>query len=176
MSGGVSASTVAMGMSAATTGFSAVSSSARGKQEQQYYNYQADGADLDAEQARQLAAVEAKKIRQAGRSVSKSATAALAASNVDLTQGSALRIPQEIERDAEEDAQMALLTGKYRGQRMNEQAASLRAAGKNARSAGNAAAFGSLLSFGAQGVKQGWLKSSAATSDPIYTFGTSEGE
>jgi hypothetical protein len=156
MSGGISASGLAM---AGAAGFSAISSSARGRQEQDYYNNQAAGAAVDAETARQAAAVEAKKIRQAGRGVSKSATAALAASGVDVTQGTALDIPMSIDANAEEDAQMALLSGKYRGQRLNEQANNLRAAGENAKSAGNAAAVGSLFSSaGSLATKQGWIK------------------
>lgn len=159
MSGGMSASTMAM----ISVGTQVVGSIQKGRQEKAYYDQQAAGAEVDAETARQLAAVEAVKIRKAGRKEAKTAVSNLAASGVDLTQGTALKIPQEIERATEEDAQMALLSGKYRAVRQIENAENLRAAGSNAQSSSMMSAAGSLMSFAGTASKNGWFSSAKGT-------------
>jgi hypothetical protein len=147
--------TGAMGL--AGMGAQAVGALAKGRQEQQQYDYQSGVADIDASTARQIAAIEAAKTRKAGRSARSTAVSEFAAGGADLTQGAAAKVAQRITRDAEEDAQMALLTGKYKSQRLESQADVYDVAGDNAMRAGIADTATSLLSTGAYAKKKGWI-------------------
>lgn len=127
----------------------------RGRQEQAMYDYQARQAEADARVERELGEVRAAKIRKAGSRQQAEAVAALAASGVDVNSGTALKIQQQITRDAAEDAQTALLSGNYRGARLESEAGAMRTAGRNARTASFGTAASSLMA-GASRIKGGW--------------------
>jgi hypothetical protein len=139
------ASAFATGASA----LSAISSINKGNQAQRMANYQAAQAQADAQVAREVAQVNADKIRRAGKSQQSAARSALAASGVITDVGTPLMIQGEIVSNAENDALTELLTGVRAGQQLDYQASGLRVAGRNAKAQGYAGAAGSLLTMGA---------------------------
>jgi hypothetical protein len=139
----------------AATAFSTINQISQGNQQKQYYDYQAAQAEADAQAARELGEVQAEKMRKAGMSQQSEAKAALAASGVEVTAGTPLKIYQEIDRRAEEDAHQAILAGARQGNRYDSEARLSRMAGKNARSSGYMRA-GSVLASGGLQIAKGW--------------------
>lgn len=138
-----------------STAFSAVSAISQGNQQKKYYDYQAAQAEADAQAARELGEVQAEKIRKAGAGQQSEARAALAASGVEVSAGTPLKIYQEIDRRAEEDAHQAILSGGRQGNRYVSEARFSRMAGENARSSGFMRA-GSVLASGGLQIAKGW--------------------
>lgn len=134
----------------ASAAFSAVTSIQQGRQEQKFANFQAEQANADAQAAREQGQVNAEKIRRAGKYDQAEAVAALAASGVEVTAGTPLRIADEIKKRVEQDAFAEMLTGSRAGARLDQEAQGFRAAGKNAAARGVKKAFGSVLSAGAE--------------------------
>lgn len=143
-------------MAIASTTFSAVSSIAKGQQEQDFANFQAAQANADAQAERESSQVRAQQIRKAGKYQQAEATAALAASGVEVGAGTPLTIDQQIGRNVQADALNEILNGTRSGARLDQQAAGLRASGKNAAAAGVRNAVGSVLSAGAKYYAPGW--------------------
>lgn len=135
---------------AAATAFSAISSIQQGQQEKKFANFQAEQANADAQAAREQGQVTAEKIRKAGKFQQAEAVAALAASGVEVTAGTPLRIADEIKKRVEQDAFAEMLTGQRQGTRLDQEAQGFRAAGKNAAARGAQRAVGSVLSAGAE--------------------------
>lgn len=153
----------------ASTAMQAFGAISQGNQRKQQADYQAAQAEADAQAAREQAGVDADRLRKAGQRQRSQAIAQLAGSGVDVGSGTALKIDQEITRGAEQDAQTTLLTGGYRADNLNQNAALLRLSGDNAKTAGYMGAAGSLLA-GAGKIKSGWLKSPiAAAYDGTHT-------
>lgn len=138
-----------------TSAFKAAGDLKRGKQEEQFANFQANQANADAIAEREAAGVKADKIRKAGKSQQSEARAALAASGVEVGAGTPEKIETEIETSAEEDALNEILYGKRKGDRLDQDAELLRRSGRLARQSSKASAFGSLLSAGGE-VGKGW--------------------
>lgn len=99
------------------------SADTQAKQEQANLNYQAAQTAADAKAAQGEAEVEAARIRKQAQTQRNQATAAAAASGIDVTSPTAIKIDQHIQATGEEDAITTLLNGSDTGARMNNQAA-----------------------------------------------------
>lgn len=133
----------------ASTAYSAYSTVQQGKQAQLNAEAQSEQAQIDADNAASAARVQADRIRKMARIQAGEANAALAASGVEVGEGTALNINEEIYGNAEEDAVMTILNGKNQRQRGYTDAANMSAYGKQQRNAANSQAVGSVLSTGA---------------------------
>jgi hypothetical protein len=129
---------------------SMASSAKQGQQQQQQANYQAAQASADANAERQVAQVNAEKIRRAARKQQSSARSALAASGVMADAGTPLMIQGDIIEGGEQDALTELLTGVRKGQRLDIEASGLRSFGANAVARGYSQGAGTLLAQGGQ--------------------------
>lgn len=135
-------------LTAASAGMQVASAIGRGNQQNDMANYQAAQASADAQAEREVAQVNADKIRKAAKSQQSSARSALAASGVVADAGTPLMIQGDIINRGENDALTELLTGVRKGQRLDSEASGLRVAGSNAKAQGYAGAAGSLLATG----------------------------
>lgn len=115
-----------------STVLSAAGSLASGYQQKKMADFQADEANYQASVERDNAKAEAEKIRTLKERQRGSARAALAGAGVDVGDGSAVVIDEDISTRYEQDAFAALLTGDRRGRAMNNQASMYKTAGKNA--------------------------------------------
>ena len=120
----------------AASAMSAMSSISKGQQQQDMANYQAAQANADAQVEREVAQVNADKIRKAAKSQQSSARSALAASGVVADSGTPLVIQGDIIDRGEQDALTELLTGVRKGQKLDSEASGLRVAGSNAKAQG----------------------------------------
>lgn len=127
----------------------------QGQTQKNYNNYLAAQAEADARAEQSAARVEAERIRKAGKQQKSEAIAALAASGVDVTSGTALKIDQEIGRASSEDAFLTLAGGRDRAARLNAEAQGSRMAGSRAQTAGYLNATNTLLVAGTNSGK-GW--------------------
>ncbi|WP_312252723.1 hypothetical protein [Stenotrophomonas sp.] len=132
----------------------------QGEQQKDYNNYLAAQADADAKAERGAAMVEAERIRKASKKQRSEAVAALAASGVDVSSSTALKIDEEIARGAEEDAYLTLTGGSDRAARLNAEASGARYAGKQAQTAGYINAGTSLLNSGSN-IGRGWKRTNS---------------
>ena len=146
-------------LSMISTAVSVISSLSQASQKQDYYDYQAEQARADAQAEREAADVRAEKIRKLGTKQQSEAKAALAGAGVEVGAGTPVRIAQQIQKNAEEDARQELLYGERQAKRLEASADGYLIAGDNAMDAGMLRAGGSLLE-GWQ--KSNWVKSSLA--------------
>jgi hypothetical protein len=137
---------------------SAAGQLSRGRQQSDYYEWQARQSAADAQAAREEGEVRAERTRRAGDRQQSEARAALAAAGVEVGAGTPVRIDQQIERDAEWDAQQELLLGRRRGARLDSDAAGYERAADNAMT-------GSMLAAGAT-LANGWRPSSLRVNAP----------
>ncbi|WP_431482236.1 hypothetical protein [Pseudomonas solani] len=135
---------------------------------------QAEQAALDAQTERSAAVVQAERIRKLARLQASEANAALAASGVDIGEGTPININREITQNAEEDAALTIFGGANRAQRLNTEASNYRMAGSQAKTSGYMQAGANLISSGAQAYS-GWKsslntqgQSTALTNNPAY--------
>ncbi|KAK6697199.1 hypothetical protein SNK04_014287 [Fusarium graminearum] len=130
----------------------------QGIETKKYNDYLANQAEADKRTAQ--SAAEREQIRS-------NAIAELAASGVDVNSDTALRIDQQIVRDSEEDAFLALAGGTDRANRLDAEAQGYRNTGKQARTAGYVNAGSSLLR-GASNNSYGrlWTWGHAGPGDP----------
>lgn len=126
--------------------FSAYSAIQQGDQQAEWADYQAKQAEADAAAERSAAVIQAEKIRKLARAQAGESTAALAGSGVDVGEGTAVNINQDIYRRAEEDAVMTIFGGIDRAKRGEAQAQDDRIRGEQAQTAGYLNAAGSVLS------------------------------
>lgn len=103
-----------MTMMILATAAQAIGAIRQGNQQAAQAEWQSKQAEADARASREAGEVRAEKVRKAGNVQKSQATAALAASGVEVGAGTPVRIAQEITRDAEADAQAELLTGAIR--------------------------------------------------------------
>jgi hypothetical protein len=143
------------------TALSAANQITQGNQAKGFADFQAAQANADAQAEREMGDVRADKVRRAGTRQQSEARAALAASGVEVGAGTALKIFEDISGDTEEAALQDILFGTRKGARLDQEAQALRAAGKNARTAGLMGAGGSILSAGATLTKPGWKRTQA---------------
>lgn len=149
---------VAYGVMAASAAYGAYSTVQSGKQQQLNAEAQAEQAQLDANTEKSAAQVQAERIRKMARIQAGEANAALAASGVEVGEGTALNINREIYENAEEDAALTVFGGANRALRLNTDAANYKTAGQMARSNANAQAGATLISAAANGYS-GWKTS-----------------
>lgn len=120
----------------------------QGEQQKDWNNYQADQAAADSKADREISMLQAEKIRKLAKKQASEATAALAASGVDVGEGTAVKINEEIIGNAEEDAVMTVFGGADRANRGLAESSAYRTKGKQAQNAGYLNAGSSLLSGG----------------------------
>lgn len=133
----------------------------QGIETKKYNDYLANQAEADKRTAQSAAEVEAMRIRKQREQIRSNAIAELAASGVDVNSDTALRIDQQIVRDSEEDAFLALAGGTDRANRLDAEAQGYRNTGKQARTAGYVNAGTSLLR-GASNSGRGWKQPASA--------------
>ena len=150
--------TTATYLAAAAVAVSAYAAYDSGQQSKAMGEYQADQAAADAAAERSAAQVQAEKIRKMARIQAGEANASLAASGVEVGEGTALRINQEIYRDAEEDASMTILNARNSAAKTDQQGVAARLQGNADARAGTLNATSSLMS-GAYDGYTGWKKS-----------------
>ncbi|MGH8381745.1 hypothetical protein [Pseudomonas sp.] len=155
---------------AAATVYSVYSTQQAGKQAQLNANAQSEQAQLDADAAASAATVQADRIRRLARSQASQANAALAASGVEVGEGTALNINEEIYANAEEDAALTIFNAQEAKKRGYVDSSNLALSGKQARSAANAQSIGTVLSSGAQ-AGMAWKASAAGNNGKISTVG-----
>ncbi|MDQ3056472.1 MAG: hypothetical protein M3Q96_01800 [Pseudomonadota bacterium] len=131
------------------TGATLYASDTAAKQQESNLKYQADQANADAAAEKGAAMVEADRIRKAGKMQRAQATAAAAASGVDVNSPTAIRIDEEITKNSETDALLTILNGNDRSQRMNNQASVDRAGASMVRSEARGQQAATLLSAAA---------------------------
>lgn len=113
---------VAIALTVASTAMSMYSADTQAKQQESNLKFQASQGEADARAAQGDAIVEAERIRKAAKSQRATATAQAAASGVDVSSPTAVRIDEEITKNSESDALMTILNGGDRGARLNQQA------------------------------------------------------
>ena len=158
MSGAVSATTLAYASLAATViggGLSVMGQMQQASQQKKMYQAQAQQAVNQAAYRKDAAKAQAEKIRRAGAAQRSEAQAALAASGVNISEGTPLELQKTIIRNSEEDALMAILSGKRAEDAGNTEAELLMQAGDNAQSNAIYGAAGTVLST-AGSVASGW--------------------
>jgi len=148
-------------LAVAGSGMSALGAIRQGQAQANSDNFNAEIARRDALSEKDAAVQQAEKIRRVGKRTQSEATSALAASGVQLDEGSAILIDQQIAQDVEQDAFMELLTGDRRARQLNSQAELFKASAKNAKTSSRMAAATSLLSAGASGYS-GWKAAAGA--------------
>jgi len=147
---------------AAATVYSVYTTQQSGKQAQMNADAQSDQSKLDADTAASAAVVQADRIRRLARNQASEANAALAGSGVQVGEGTAININEEIIGNAEEDAALTIFNGRNQGARLNTDAANYTLAGQQARSNANSQSIGTVLSAGAQ-AGMAWKASAAGT-------------
>lgn len=147
---------------AAATVYSVYTTQQSGKQASLNAEAQSDQSKLDADTAASAAVVQADRIRRLARNQASEANAALAASGVNVGEGSAVVINEEIIGNAEEDAALTIFNGKNQGARLNNDAANYSLVRDQARSNANSQSIGTVLSAGAQ-AGMSWKASAAGT-------------
>lgn len=125
-----------LGLMAAGTATTLYAQDTAAKQQESDLKYQAAQAEADAKAEAGAAQVEADRLRKASKAQRAQAVAAAAASGIDVSSPTALKIDEEIVSNAEEDATLTVLQGSDRAKRLGQQAALDRAGASQIRSAG----------------------------------------
>ncbi len=131
-------------------------------------NMAKDQAEADAAAAQGQAEVEAAKIRKAAKSQRSAAVAALAASGVDVSTGTAEQIQTDIDQRGEEDALTAILGGGRRSRYLQQEGA-LGVYGASQRATGTVLSGLSSVAGSARGWKSTNTQQSPAAWDLSYT-------
>lgn len=134
---------------------SAYSTIQQGKQASLNAEAQAEQAAADANAERSAAVVQAERIRKLARIQAGEANSALAASGVEVGEGTALNINREIYENAEEDAILTVMGGQNRANRLFADSSNYRMAGRQAQGSSYGQAASTLLSTGASAYA-GW--------------------
>lgn len=161
MSGGISAATVLAASSLALGVYSTIQA---GSDKKDLANDNAEMARRNAAQTQDAAVAQAEKIRKAAAIQKSQANAGLAASGVDLSSGSSVKINEEITKNSEQDAYTTILNGSRGAASSLQQASMFERSGRNAANASFLNAGSSLLSGGAR-IGSGWKTSAGGTAD-----------
>lgn len=145
----------------AGTAYSVYSSEQAGKQAKYNAEAQSEQSQNDADNAASAATVQADRIRRLARNRASEANSALAASGVQVGEGTAVNINEEIIGNAEEDATMTILNGQRQQRQGYVDASNTTLAGAQAQSSYRGQAVGSALSGGAQAYS-GWKAATRA--------------
>lgn len=151
---------VAAAAAVAGTAYSVYSTQQAGKQANQNAKAQAEQSQLDADAVASSSVVQADRIRRLARNQASEANAALAASGVEVGEGTAININEEIIGNAEEDAVLTIFNGENQKKRGYADATNMRLAGSQAKSSANMQAAASVLSTGGQ-IASGWKASAS---------------
>jgi hypothetical protein len=116
-----------------------------GRANKDQLNYQGKLDQIEGKQAMDDARVHASLIREMGRKARGEATAAYAASGVDVNSETAMQVDQEIAALSERDAEYALLTGERAEAAGNRSRDFRKYQGQQAKGSGIIGAVGSLL-------------------------------
>lgn len=172
----------ALGFAAAAMPFvgmagSLLSSIGEASQKKSWAKYQAKQAKADGYAALSAAHLEAKKIRQAGKTVQSQAVASIADSGVKVGDGSAALLEKDILQRAEEDAWMAIFDGQDALNRSLAQAKAYKIQGDAEFKAGLWNSAGSLFGLAGAGLAAAskWLKPEQ-TKQPFGFFDNSNPE
>ena len=163
--------TAIIAASIAATAFSAYSTVQSGKQAALNADAQSDQAQLDADNAASASVVQADRIRRLARNQASSANASLAASGVDVGEGTAVNINESINQNAEEDAALTIFNGQNQKLRGYADASNISLAGSQAQSAANSQAVGTVLSSAASLSMAGWKASAAGKNATVAKVG-----
>lgn len=157
---GITATVITIGLLAASTAVTLYGQDTQAKQAEANAKFQAAQAEADAKTEAQAAQIEAQRIRDAAKKQRAQAVAAAAASGVDVNSPTALRINEDITRNAEEDAVLTILGGRDSSARLRQGAQASRIAGSAARTAGRVEQATTLLS--AANTVNNWRRSPKA--------------
>lgn len=135
--------TIALVAGAAISGTAAI---AAGEQAKATGDYQAEQANADALAAQGEGQVQASKIREEAKRQRAQSVAALAASGVNVSVGTAEQIQTDVTRRGEVDALTAILSGKQASNARVAEGQAAKIAGDNAETAGYLNAAGTALS------------------------------
>lgn len=141
--------TAAIGMQFAGAGFSAMAQRSAGKAQQQLANYNAQVAEMQAADAIERGRESEGRHRTSVRGLVGTQRAALAASGVDVNDGSALDIQADTAAMGEMDALTIRLNAAREAWGYRTQATDYRARGEIAKNEGNMKAVGTILGAGA---------------------------
>lgn len=130
-------------LAAAAVAVSAGSAVYSGQQQKKAADTQAQIAENNAAYSADSARAHAEKIRKAGRAQQGEAKVALAASGVNLAEGTALEVDKEIIQNSEQDALSAILSGNRSLQSGADEAGMFRASGRAAQTSSALTAVGS---------------------------------
>lgn len=158
---------IAAAAAVAGTAYSVYSSQQAGKQAQLTADAQAEQSQKDADAAASAATVQADRIRRLARNQASEANAALAGSGVEVGEGTAININEEITSNAEEDAVLTIMNGQSQKARGQVDAANYRTIGSQARSNANAQSIGSVLNTGASLAASGWKASANGSASKV---------
>ncbi|PTS83995.1 hypothetical protein DBR00_11475 [Pseudomonas sp. HMWF032] len=139
----------------AGTAYSVYSSEQAGKQARYNAEAQSEQQQNDADTAASAATVQADRIRRLARNRASEANAALAASGVEVGEGTAININEEIVGNAEEDATMTIFNGERQKRQGYVDSSNTALAGSQAQAAYRGQAASTLIS-GASSAYSGW--------------------
>lgn len=140
---------------------SASGASMQGTAAQQAAEFNAQQELMQADQTQAAGYQQAKRIREQGQTTIGQATAALAASGVNVGTGTATDVRQRIGQNTETDALNTILSADQKATSLRGQARMTLAAGQQQQQAGNMGALGSVLS-GASKFITGWKSLSSS--------------
>ncbi|KAF1030647.1 MAG: hypothetical protein GAK33_07883 [Burkholderia lata] len=134
---------------------SASGAAQQGTAAEQAAQFNAQQQLMQADQTQAAGYQQAKRIREQGQTTTGQATAALAASGVNVGTGTSNDVRQRIGQNTETDALNTILSADTKAQALRGQAQMTLAAGQQQERAGNMGALGSVLS-GASKFITGW--------------------
>ena len=141
----------------AIAGVSAFSQYQQGQADKAASYAQANSLEYQGSEELQSSLDTAKIIRRAGAYTRSAANAAYAASGVQVGDGSAQEVTDQITKDTEHDAYQTILSGEKRNNALRAQAELTRIGGRQAASQATMKAFSTVLGGGYQGMtNSGW--------------------
>jgi hypothetical protein len=158
MSGVTTATVLSVASIAATVvggAMSVIGQQQQASQQKKMYAAQAQQVANQTAYRKDAAKAQAEKIRRAGVAQRSQTQAALAASGVNINEGTALELQKDVIRNSEEDALMTLLSGERAQQSGDMEAGLLMQAGKNASTNARYGMASTVLST-AGSVASGW--------------------
>lgn len=155
--------TLGMGAVGLTSVLSAGNASNQGQAQASAYEAAASQDESRATILQQQGYQTARRIRSQGQSNLGAANAALAASGVDVSQGTAADVRAKVMQNTEQDALNAILSADNQALDLQNSAKQKRSAAETARNSGSSSALGSLIG-GAGKILTGWNKAGGNTS------------
>lgn len=154
--------TIGMGLVGGTSILSASNASSQGAAQASAYDAAATQDEQRATILQQQGYQTARRIRSQGQSNLGAANAALAASGVDVSQGTAADVRTKVAQNTEQDALNAILSADNQALDIQGSARQKRSAADTARSSGSTSALGAIVG-GAGKILTGWSKTGNST-------------